>query len=70
MPNNKTNYETSSIETKYRSCVTRTFTDPDLHARLKEEENSIKKIIFINLNPNLFRVFFPIRLFCLMRKCF
>lgn len=43
MPNNKTNSETSSIETKCRSCLTRTFTDPDLHARLKEEENFIKK---------------------------
>lgn len=43
MLNKKTNSETFLIETTCRSCLTRTFTDPDLHARLQEEENSIKK---------------------------
>ena len=44
MPNNKTYSETAIIESKCRACLTRTLNDPDLHARLKEEEkNSLKK---------------------------
>lgn len=44
MPNNKTTSEISSIESKCRVCLTRTLTDPDLHARLKGEERiSMKK---------------------------
>lgn len=44
MPNNKTHSEKTNIESKCRVCLTRTLTDPDLHARLKEEERiSVKK---------------------------
>ncbi len=43
MPNNKSNSETSSIESQCRACLTRTFTDPDLYARLKEQERISKK---------------------------
>lgn len=43
MPNNKTNSETSRIETTCQMCLIRTLTDPDLHARLKEAEKNARK---------------------------
>lgn len=46
MPNKKIHSETSSVESQCRG-LTRTFTDPVLHARLKEQERiSMKKNSF------------------------
>ena len=54
MPNNKTNSETSCIESKLRPCLIRTFTDPDLYARLKKDSKiSAKKNNFTQV-PSLF----------------
>lgn len=59
MPNNKSNLEISSIKSKCRACLTRTFTDPDLHARLKEQERiSVKKNSFYRSRSQSFSSIF------------
>ncbi|WP_342146246.1 hypothetical protein [Rickettsiella endosymbiont of Aleochara curtula] len=65
MPNNKTSSETSTIEGKCRVCLIRTLTDPDLHDRLKKQENnwprylsqSFSSIFSVNTSASLDKVF-------------
>jgi hypothetical protein len=57
MPKNKTNSESSSIESKSRIYLIRTLTDPDLHARLKEEEKISAKKNNFTQTRSLFSIY-------------